>query len=188
MWLWITIAIIAVLVIYVIATYNGLIRSRMQTVEAWSQIDVQLKRRNDLIPNLIETVKAYANYEEATFTKITELRSKVANAGSHNEAMEASDQLGKQVAGLLAVAENYPDLKANQNFLKLQDELTNTENKIAYSRQLYNSTTGNYNAKLQVFPSNIIAGAFGFKASEFLETPEEERQVPEVKFDGLIGN
>lgn len=185
MLIWIILIIAALLIVWVIVSYNALIRSRMQTQEAWSQIDVQLKRRNDLIPNLLETVKGYANYEQSTLEKITELRRQVADANTRNEAMQASDALGKQMASILAIAENYPDLKANQNFMKLQDELTNTENKISYSRQLFNSTTANYNVKLETFPSNLVAGLFGFKASEFLETPEEEKSVPKVDFGDM---
>ena len=181
--IFIIIAIIAVLVLWGVTTYNGLVKSRMQTKESWSQIDVQLKRRNDLIPNLIETVKGYAAYEEKTFAKITELRSQVAQAQSPAEAMHASNALTKQLSGLIAVAENYPELKANNSFIKLQDELTNTENKISYSRQLFNTTTANYNVKLETFPTNIIAGLFGFKPSQFLETPEDEKETPKVSFD-----
>lgn len=157
----------------------------MQTKEAWSQIDVQLKRRNDLLPNLIETVKGYAKYEGSTLEKVAELRNQVAAATSPAAAMRASDELTRQVSGIFAVAESYPDLKASANFSQLQEELTNTENKIAYSRQLYNSVTSNYNVKLETFPSNVIAKMFGFKAAEFLETPEEEKAVPKVDFSGL---
>ncbi|MCW8519281.1 LemA family protein [Streptococcus macedonicus] len=181
--IFVIIAIIVVLVLWIIAIYNGLVKSRMQTKESWSQIDVQLKRRNDLIPNLIETVKGYAAYEEKTFAKITELRSQVAQAETPAEAMHASNALTKQLSSLIAVAENYPELKANNSFIKLQDELTNTENKISYSRQLFNTTTANYNVKLETFPSNIIAGMFGFKPSQFLETPEDEKETPKVSFD-----
>ena len=176
--IWIIIAIIVVLVIFVIASYNGLVKSRMQTKEAWSQIDVQLKRRNDLLPN-------YAKYEGSTLEKVAELRNQVAAATSPAEAMRASDELTRQVSGIFAVAESYPDLKASANFSQLQEELTNTENKIAYSRQLYNSVTSNYNVKLETFPSNVIAKMFSFKAAEFLETPEEEKAVPKVDFSGL---
>ena len=183
--IWIIIAIIVVLVIFVIASNNGLVKSRMQTKEAWSQIDVQLKRRNDLLPNLIETVKGYAKYEGSTLEKVAELRNQVAAATSPAAAMRASDELTRQVSGIFAVAESYPDLKASANFSQLQEELTNTENKIAYSRQLYNSVTSNYNVKLETFPSNVIAKMFGFKAAEFLETPEEEKAVPKVDFSGL---
>ena len=183
--IWIIIAIIVVLVIFVITSYNGLVKSRMQTKEAWSQIDVQLKRRNDLLPNLIETVKGYAKYEGSTLEKVAELRNQVAAATSPAAAMRASDELTRQVSGIFAVAESYPDLKASANFSQLQEELTNTGNKIAYSRQLYNSVTSNYNVKLETFPSNVIAKMFGFKAAEFLETPEEEKAVPKVDFSGL---
>ncbi|MGT2930251.1 LemA family protein [Streptococcus dentasini] len=182
--LWIILAVVIIVVIgFIVISYNGLVRSRMQTQESWSQIDVQLKRRNDLIPNLIETVKGYTAYEEKTLTKISELRAQVAQAKNPAEAMQASDALTKQVSGIFAVAENYPDLKANASFVKLQEELTNTENKISYSRQLYNSTTANYNTKLQTFPSSLVAGIFGFKPSQFLETAEEEKAVPKVDFN-----
>ncbi|MFA9414624.1 MULTISPECIES: LemA family protein [unclassified Streptococcus] len=180
---WIIIAIVALIALLVVGVYNSLVKSRVQTQESWSQIDVQLKRRNDLIPNLIETVKGYAKYEGQTLEKIAELRAQIAKASSPAEAMQASDALTRQVAGILAVAENYPDLKANASFVKLQDELTNTENKISYSRQLYNTTVSNYNVKLETFPSNIIAGLFGFKKVDFLQTPEEEKVVPTVNFD-----
>ena len=183
--IWIILGIIVVLVLIVVGVYNGLVKSRMQTREAWSQIDVQLKRRNDLIPNLIETVKGYAKYEEDTLAKVTQLRQQVAQASSPAEAMAASDALSRQVAGIFAVAENYPDLKANTNFMQLQEELTNTENKISYARQLYNSVTSNYNVKLETFPTNVIAGMFGFKQAEFLQVPEEEKAVPKVDFSGL---
>lgn len=180
--LYIILAILVIVVIFVVAVYNGLVKSRMQTQEAWSQIDVQLKRRNDLIPNLLETVKGYGKYEQATLEKVTQLRSQVASASSPAEAMQASDALSRQISGIFAVAESYPDLKANSNYLKLQEELTNTENKIAYSRQLYNSVTSNYNVKLETFPSNLVAGIFSFKKADFLAIPEEEKAVPKVDF------
>ena len=182
---WIILGVIALVVIFVIVSYNGLVKNRMQTKEAWSQIDVQLKRRNDLLPNLIETVKGYAKYEGSTLEKVAELRNQVAAATSPAAAMRASDELTRQVSGIFAVAESYPDLKASANFSQLQEELTNTENKIAYSRQLYNSVTSNYNVKLETFPSNVIAKMFSFKTAEFLETPEEEKAVPKVDFSGL---
>ena len=172
--IWIIIAIIVVLVIFVIASYNGLVKSRMQTKEAWSQIDVQLKRRNDLLPNLIETVKGYAKYEGSTLEKVAELRNQVAAATSPAEAMRASDELTRQVSGIFAVAESYPDLKASANFSQLQEELTNTENKIRPIHvNFITVVTSNYNVKLETFPSNVIAKMFSFKAAEFLETPEE---------------
>ena len=182
---WIILGISTLLVFFVIISYNSLVRGRMQTKEAWSQIDVQLKRRNDLLPNLIETVKAYAKYESSTLEKVTQLRTQVAAATTPAEAMKASDALTRQISGIFAVAENYPDLKASGNFAKLQEELTNTENKISYSRQLYNSVVSNYNVKLETFPSNLVALIFGFKASDFLQTPEEEKAVPKVDFSSL---
>ena len=182
---WIILGVLALIGIFVIITYNGLVKNRMQTKEAWSQIDVQLKRRNDLLPNLIETVKGYAKYEGSTLEKVAELRNQVAAATSPAEAMKASDALTRQVSGIFAVAENYPDLKASGNFAQLQEELTNTENKISYSRQPYNSVVSNYNVKLETFPSNLVAGLFGFKVADFLQTPEEEKAVPKVDFSGL---
>lgn len=172
-----------------ITIYNGLVRSRMQTEEAWSQIDVQLKRRNDLIPNLIETVKGYGHYEQETLEKVVALRQQVANTTNREEKMMASDALTHHVSGLMAVAEAYPDLKSSTHYSQLQEELTNTENKIAYSRQLFNTTTSRYNTKLQTFPSNLIAQIFGFQPSSFLATPEEEKRVPKVDFgsNGLGG-
>ena len=181
---WIILGVLALIVIFVIVSYNGLVKNRMQTKEAWSQIDVQLKRRNDLLPNLIETVKGYAKYENSTLEKVTQLRTQVA-AASPVEAMKASDALTRQISGIFAVAENYPDLKASSNFAHLQEELTNTENKISYSRQLYNSVVSNYNVKLETFPSNLVALIFGFKASDFLQTPEEEKALPKVDFSSL---
>ena len=182
---WIILGVLALIVIFVIVSYNGLVKNRMQTKETWSQIDVQLKRRNDLLPNLIETVKGYAKYEGSTLEKVAELRNQVAAATSPAEAMKASDALTRQVSGIFAVAENQPDLKASGNFAQLQEELTNTENKISYSRQLYNSVVSNYNVKLETFPSNLVAGLFGFKVADFLQTPEEEKAVPKVDFSGL---
>ena len=178
----IVLVVIAMPILTAISSYNGLVSGRESVNSASSQIDNQLQRRNDLIPNLIETVKGYAAYEGETFEKITELRAQVAKAETPAEAMQASNALTKQISGIFAVAENYPDLKANNSFVKLQDELTNTENKISYSRQLFNSTTSNYNVKLETFPSNFIAGMFGFQPSQFLEIPEEEKEVPKVSF------
>ena len=182
---WMFFGVLALIIFFVIVSYNSLVRGRIQTKEAWSQIDVQLKRRNDLLPNLIETVKGYAKYEASTLEKVTELRRQVAAATTPAEAMKASDALTRQVSGIFAVAENYPDLKASGNFAQLQEELTNTENKISYARQLYNSVVSNYNIKLETFPSNLIADIFGFKAADFLQTPEEEKVVPKVDFSGL---
>jgi LemA protein len=178
----IIIAVVIVLVLIVAGIYNGLVKSRMQTKEAWTQIDVQLKRRNDLIPNLVETVKGYAAHEKSTFDAITEARTKVSGASSTAEAMNASNELSGALGRLFAVAEAYPQLRANANFLQLQTELAGTENKISVTRQLYNSATANYNTKLQTFPTNLIAGMMGFKEADFFETPEAEKAVPKADF------
>jgi len=181
----IIIAIIVVLILLYISLYNGLIKARMHTQESWAQIDVQLKRRNDLIPNLIETVKGYAKFEQETLEKVVGLRNQLVNApaGNQNATMQISDQLSAGLKSIFAVAEAYPDLKANQQYAKLMEELSNTENKIAYSRQLFNSTTANYNTKLQTFPTSIVANFGNFKPATFLETPEAEKATPEVSFD-----
>lgn len=181
---WIFFGILALIMFLLMDCYNRLVKSRMQTREAWSQIDVQLKRRNDLLPNLIETVKGYAQHEGETLEKVAELRNQVAAATSPAEAMKASDALTRQISGIFAVAENYPDLKASSNFVQLQEELTNTENKISYCRQLYNSVVSNYNLKLETFPSILVAGIFNFKAADFLQTTEGEKEVPKVDFNG----
>ncbi|MBZ6002589.1 LemA family protein [Leuconostoc gelidum subsp. aenigmaticum] len=182
MTLLIIIAVVAVIAIIWISIYNSLIKYRMQTKESWSQIDVQLKRRNDLIPNLVNTVKGYADFEKTTLQAVTDARTNVNSAQGPAATMAASDQLSGALTHLFAVAEAYPDLKASANFTKLQEELTNTENKIAYSRQLFNTTTASYNTKLQSFPSNIIAGIHHFEPSEFIAVPETEKDVPTVKF------
>lgn len=181
---WIFFGILSLIMFLIMDCYNRLVKSRMQTREAWSQIDVQLKRRNDLLPNLIETVKGYAQHEGETLEKVAELRNQVAAATSPAEAMKVSDALTRQISGIFAVAENYPDLKASSNFTQLQEELTNTENKISYCRQLYNSVVSNYNLKLETFPSNLVAGIFNFKAADFLQTAEGEKEVPKVDFNG----
>ena len=176
--------IIILLVGIYIAIYNGLQKSRVFVDESWSQIDVQLKRRNDLIPNLVETTKGYAKHEKSTLEDVVKLRDQLVNVpqGDHEEAMKLSNQITDSLKSIFALAEAYPDLKANQNFLKLQEELTNTENKIAYSRQLYNSSVASYDQKLLTFPSNLIAKIHGFTKIDYLETPTEEKAVPKVKF------
>lgn len=181
----IIIAVILVLVAIYVVIYNGLVKSRMYTQEAWSQIDVQLKRRTDLIPNLVNTVKGYAKHEKSTLEQVVSLRNQLTQvpSGDHQQAMELSDQLTSSLKSIFALAESYPDLKANQEFSKLMEELTNTENKIAYSRQLFNSSAASYNMKLQQFPSNIIAGIHHFKAVEFLAVPEAEKEAPKVSFE-----
>jgi LemA protein len=186
LWLWIVIGVVVLfLIVPFIATYNGLVRLRNQVKNAWAQIDVQLKRRYDLIPNLVETVKGYAAHERETLDAVTSARNmaqQVSNAGV-GERAKAEGELSSALSRLLAVVENYPDLKANQNFLALQEELTSTENKISFSRQFYNDSVLKYNNKTEMFPSNIIAGMTGFKAGEFFEvTAEAEREAPKVNF------
>jgi len=182
---WVIIGIVGILLIFFIATYNGLVRLRNQVKNAWAQIDVQLKRRYDLIPNLVETVKGYAKHERETLEAVTNARNlaqQVSSAGA-GERAKAEGELSSALSRLLAVAENYPDLKANQNFLALQEELTSTENKISFSRQYYNDSVLRYNNQTQVFPSNIIASMTGFKAGEFFEvTLAAEREAPKVSF------
>ena len=174
----ITLVLVAILALM----YNGLVQNRIQTQEAASQIDVQLQRRNDLIPNLVNTVKGYTKHESETLAKVVELRQQIVNAPDLNTQMELSNQMSKQLPQIFALAESYPDLKANTNFLKLQEELTNTENKVSYSRQLYNSTVATYNTKVQSFPTNVIAKIFGFKLAELIVVPESVKEVPKVEF------
>lgn len=181
--LYIIIAVIVVAAIWLIATYNGLIGKRNQVDEAWSDIDVQLKRRYDLIPNLIETVKGYAKHEDKVFKEVTEARTKAMSATNPKVQGEAENMLSGTLKSLFAVAENYPELKANENFLKLQDELSDTENKIQASRRFYNGNVRDFNTKLQVFPTNMFANMLGFKDREFFELEnEEERKNVSVKF------
>jgi len=181
--LWIILGIIAIIIFWLIAVYNGLIKLKNRTDEAWSDIDVQLKRRYDLIPNLVETVKAYARHESSTFQKITQARSAAMQARGPAEKAKAENMLSNTLKSLFAVAENYPDLKATQNFLQLQDELTDTENKIQASRRFYNGNVRDFNTKIQVFPNNLIANTLGFKKYEFFEVgAPEEREVVKVKF------
>ena len=177
--------IVVVLLIIFIATYNGLVRRRNQVKNAWAQIDVQLKRRYDLIPNLVETARGYMKHERETLEAVTNARNlaqQLSSAGA-GERAKAEGELSSVLSRLLAVVENYPDLKANQNFLALQEELASTENKISFSRQYYNDSVLRYNNQTQMFPSNIIAGMTGFKASEFFEvTLAAEREAPKVSF------
>jgi len=174
--------VIGLVVLFFIGTYNILVRSRNRVQNGWHQIDVQLKRRIDLIPNLVETVKGYAAHERAIFEKIAEARQQAISAKSPAEAARANNQLSETLKTLFAVVENYPDLKANQNFLKLQEELAHTENKISFARQFYNDVVMDYNNRVQMFPSNIVAGMFGFKPAEFYTVPEAERATPKVQF------
>ena len=183
--LYIIIGVVVILIIIMAATYNSLVRLRNGVRNAWAQIDVQLKRRHDLIPNLVETAKGYMTHERGTFEAVTKARNlaqKAVGTGVGAQS-KAEGELGSALARLLVVVENYPDLKANQNFLALQEELTSTENKIGFSRQYYNDSVLRYNNKTQMFPSNMIAGMMGFKASEFFEvTAAEEREAPKVSF------
>ena len=181
---WIIAILVVLIVIFYISAYNGLQKAKVNTEEAWSQISVQLKRRNDLIPNLVETVKGYAKHEKETLSKVVELRNQLTqlSADDHEGAMRLSNQLTDSLKTIFALSESYPDLKANTNFSNLQEELTNTENKIAYSRQLFNSSAAVYNKMLLVFPSNIVANIHHFTKVDYLEIPEEETKVPKVSF------
>ena len=171
---WIVLAIIVIIVIAIIAMYNGLVSARVKVDNAWSQIDVQLQRRFDLIPNLVETVKGYAAHESETLEKVTQLRTSWANAGTIAEKANLDNQLSGALKSIMAISENYPDLKANQNFSELSEELRNTENKISFSRQFYNDSVTMYNQKLQLFPSNIIAGMFNFQPRELFAVENAE--------------
>jgi len=182
---WVVIVIVVVLLIIFLTIYNGLVRRRNQVKNSWAQIDVQLKRRYDLIPNLVETAKGYMKHERETLEAVTKARNiaqQLSSAGA-GERAKAEGELSSVLSRLLAVVENYPDLKANQNFLALQEELASTENKISFSRQYYNDSVLRYNNQTQMFPSNIVANMFGFKASEFFEvTLAAEREAPKVSF------
>ncbi len=176
-------AVVVLLVIFVIGIYNSLVRLRNQVDNAWSQIDVQLKRRHDLIPNLVETARGYMQHERDTLTNITEARAKAMGANNVSEANQAEGQLTDALSKFMLVVENYPDLKANQNFLSLQETLTSTENKIAFARQAYNDAVLFFNNKIQMFPSNVIAGSFNFPKRDFFEVKTEaEREAPKVDF------
>ena len=180
--LFIIIIIAGIAIFYFWMLYNSLITAKVRIQEALSHIDVQLKRRTDLIPNLLETVKGYTKHEKELLENITKARTSLMSAKTTHDKAEANNMLSDTLKSLFAVAENYPDLKANQNFGKLQDELSDTENKIAYSRQFYNSNVMDYNTKVAVFPNSIIANMFGFKAAEFFEAQEEERKPVKVSF------
>jgi LemA protein len=185
-WAWVIIGIVVVLILWFVFIFNGLVRLRNQVKNAWAQIDVQLKRRHDLIPNLVETVKGYKDFERATLEAVTKARNVAQQAVGQGVGAQAKaeGELSGALTRLLAVVESYPDLKANQNFLALQEQLTSTENKISFSRQFYNDSVLNYNNKTQMFPSNIVAGMTGFKQGEFFEVEKaEEREVPKVSFE-----
>ena len=178
----IIVVIIIALIGYIIHLYNNLVGLRNRVKNSYSQIDVQLKRRNDLIPNLVETVKGYASHEKGVLEEVTKARTGVINATNIEETSVADNQLTGALKTLFAVAENYPDLKANSNFQQLQTELSETEDKISYARQFYNDVVLKYNNACQQFPSNILARRFGFSEEKYFEVPENETAIPEVKF------
>ena len=178
----IAIVILVVLIVAIVLLYNGLVQSRNKVKNAWSQIDVQLQRRFDLIPNLVETVKGYMQHEEATLTKIAELRTSWANASSVTEKAKLDNELSGALKTIMAVSESYPELKASSNFSELQEELRNTENKIAYARQFYNDSVTMYNTKLEVIPTNIIAGMFHFTPEPLFKVESDEAKQ-NVKVD-----
>jgi LemA protein len=180
--MWVILGIIAIIAIWAVAIYNGLIRLKNRVDEAWSDIDVQLKRRYDLIPNLVNTVKGYASHEKEVFEKVTEARTKAMSAESAGDKAKAENALSQTLKSLFAVAEAYPDLKANQNFLELQRELTDTEDKVQASRRFYNGNVRDFNTKIQVFPNNVFAGMLGFSAREFFEAAGGEKEPVKVEF------
>ena len=181
MW-WIILAVVVILILFVITTYNSLVLLRNKVKDQWAQIDVQLKRRFDLIPNLVETVKGYAKHESKTLEDVIKARNSVLNAKNTKDEMNASNEMSASLTKLFALAESYPELKANENFVSLQESLKETEDKISYARQFYNDNVMNYKNKLEVFPSNVIASIFNFKPEPFFEATSEERKNVEVKF------
>ena len=175
--------VVVVLILWLIGVYNGLIRLKNRVKEAWSDIDVQLKRRYDLIPNLMETVKGYMKHEEGTLTKVTEARAAAMGAKGIGEKAKAENMLSETLKSLFAVSESYPDLNASQNFLQLQDEISDTENKIQAARRFYNTQVRDFNTKIEVFPTNMIAGMLKFKSKDFFGIEDQkEKEVPKVKF------
>lgn len=181
--LWIVLAVILLVILWLIATYNGLVQSRNHTDEAWSDIDVQLKRRHDLIPNLVETVKGYAAHEASVFENVTRARAQAMQAHTPAEHAKAENMLTDSLKSLFALSENYPQLRASENFAKLQDELSDTENKVRAARRFYNGNVRDYNTKLQVFPTNLLATTFGFKSREYFGVADESDRAPvAVKF------
>jgi len=178
----ILVLIILIPALYLKGTYNSLVTMDEGVKAAWAQVENQLQRRYDLIPNYVETVKGYAQHEKDVFIKVTEARSRVGSAGNVNEKIQANNQLSSALGRLLVVVERYPDLKANTNFIRLQDELAGTENRIAVERRRYNETVRVYNTRIRSFPTNIIAGMFGFEKATFFEVPKERQEAPKVKF------
>ncbi|MFO8011997.1 MAG: LemA family protein [Phycisphaerae bacterium] len=175
--------LVVVVGLWFVLTYNGLVKLRNQVQNAWSQIDVQLKRRHDLIPNLVETVKGYASHEQETLEQVVQARQQGIDASGVKEQQQAENMITGALRQLFALSEAYPDLKANQNFMQLQEELASTENKIGFARQYYNDTVQTFNTRQQQFPANMVAGMLGFEPADFFEIEEPEaREVPEVKF------
>ncbi len=181
MW-WIILIVVIIVILYVITTYNSLVQLRNKVKDQWAQIDVQLKRRCDLIPNLVETVKGYAKHEKKTLEDVIKARNSVLSAANPDEEMKASNEMSSALTKLFALSESYPELKANENFISLQENLKETEDKISYARQFYNDNVMNYKNKLEVFPSNIVASIFKFKPEPFFEATNEDRKNVEVKF------
>ena len=178
----IVVGILLLLVFYVIGVYNKLVNARNKVDNQFSQIEVQLKRRADLIPNLVETVKGYAKHEKGTLTEVIEARNKAVSANTVNEKVDANNQLTGALNKLFALSESYPELKANENFMSLQNDLRDTEDKITYARQFYNDTAMSFNNLVEMFPSNIVASVFKFKKYDFFKALEEEKETPKVKF------
>ena len=178
----IIVGLLLLAVFYAIGVYNKLVNARNKVDNQFSQIDVQLKRRADLIPNLVETVKGYAKHEEGTLTAVIEARNKAVSANGVNDKIDAENELTGALSRLFALTESYPDLKANTNFMSLQNDLTDTEDKITYARQFYNDTAMNFNNLVEMFPSNIVAKMFGFKKYTFFAATEKEKEAPKVKF------
>jgi len=179
---WVLIGIIALVVLFIIGIYNALVRLNNRVKNAWSQIDVQLKKRFDLVPNLVETVKGYAKHEKEVFMGVTKARNMMSQAKDIPSKADAENQLSGALKSLFAVSENYPDLKANQNFLQLQEELSGIESKIAYARQFYNDMVEKFNIKTQLFPNNLIVSLFKFGAHDFFKVKEEEKKNVKVSF------
>jgi LemA protein len=175
--------VFVIALLWVVGAYNGLVRLRNQVKNAWAQIDVQLKRRHDLIPNLVETVKGYATHERGTLDAVVEARSRAAGAQTVDDRIKSEGELSQALGRLMVVVESYPDLKANRNFLALQEELTSTENKISFARQFYNDSAMHYNTRIESFPANVIAGSFAFRPSALFELLDREQRAPvAVKF------
>lgn len=179
-WLLIVLGIVFIVVVWFVAVYNSLVRKRKRVENSWSQIDVQLKRRHDLIPNLVNSVKGYMKFEKETLDAVISARAKAVSGGSIQDRLKAEGELSGALSRLLAVFERYPELKSSERVAQLMEELTTTENRITYARQFYNDTVMKYDTSIEVFPNNFIASVFGFKAYPFFEAPEAEKETPKV--------